>query len=92
MSLNVHTDIELTPTTTKVPVPSWRFSTKRSRPDNRGGIKQVYLLASLKTQRERRGSPGHTFPSGDPREAREHEGKVCRGVQKSYSAAALNLL
>ena len=47
---------------------------KRSRPDNRGGFKQVYLLASLKTQRERRGSPGHTFPSGDHREAREHEG------------------
>ena len=76
MSLNEHTDIELTPATTKVPAPLWRFSTKRSRPDNRGGIKQVYLLASLKTQRERRGSPGHTLPSGDPREAREHEGKV----------------
>ena len=53
MSLNVHTDIELTPTATKVLALLWRFSTKRSRPDNRGGIKQAYLLASLKTQRKR---------------------------------------
>ena len=43
MSLNVHTDIELTPTAAKAPAPSWWFSTKRSRPDNRGGIKQVYF-------------------------------------------------
>ena len=92
MSLNVHTDIELTPTTTKVPVPFVVVFEKRSRPDNRSGFKQVYLLASLKTQRERRGSPGHTFPSGDPREAREHGERCVRGVQQSYSAAALNLL
>ncbi len=51
MSLNAHTDIELTPTTTKVPVPFVVVFDKRSRPDNRGGIKQVYLSASLKTQR-----------------------------------------
>ncbi len=43
MSLNVHTDIELTPTATKVLAPLWRFSAKRSRPDNRDGIKQVYF-------------------------------------------------
>lgn len=91
MPLTDHNNIELVPTTTKVSVP-FMVVQKRNRPDIRGGIKQVYLLAPLKTQRERRGSPGHTFPSGDPREAREHEGKVCRGVQKSYSAAALNLL
>ena len=74
--------------------PLWRFSTKRSRPDNRGGIKQVYLLASLKTQRERRSSPGHTFPSGDPREARERAGKGRPRADNEmrYSAAALNLL
>lgn len=37
---------------------------KRSRPDNRGGIKQVYLLASLKTQRERRNvARGHPLPN-----------------------------
>lgn len=42
MSLNVHTDIELTPTT-KAPVPFVVVSTKRGRPDNRGGIKQVYF-------------------------------------------------
>ena len=76
MSLNVHTDIELTPTTTKVLAPLWRFSTKRSRPDNRGGIKQVYLLASLKTQRERRNvARGLPFPERGPREARERAGK-----------------
>ncbi len=92
MSLNAHTDIELTPTTTKVPVPSVVISTKRSRPDNRGGIKQVYLSASLKTQRERRGSPGHTFPSGDPREAREHEGKVCPGRTATLLGSGLELV
>lgn len=43
MSLNVHTDIELTPATAKVLAPSWWFSTKRSRPINRGGFKQVYF-------------------------------------------------
>ncbi len=76
MSLNVHTDIELTPATAKVLAPSWWFSTKRSRPDNRGGIKQVYLLASLKTQRERRNvARGLPFPERDPREARERAGK-----------------
>ena len=52
MPLNDHNNIELVPTATKVS-PLWRFSTKRSRPDNRGGIKQAYLLASLKTQRKR---------------------------------------
>lgn len=70
----------------------WRFSTKRSRPINRGGIKQVYLLASLKTQRERRGSPEHTFPSGDPREAREHEGKVCPGRTATLLGSGLELV
>ena len=92
MSLNVHADIELTPATAKAPTPSWWFSTKRSRPDNRGGIKQVYLLASLKTQRERRGSPEHTFPSGDPREAREHEGKVCPGRTAELLGSGLELV
>lgn len=70
----------------------WWFSTKRSRPDNRGGIKQAYLLASLKTQRERRGSPGHTFPSGDPREAREHEGKVWQGRTAELLGSGLELV
>lgn len=70
----------------------WRFSTKRSRPDNRGGIKQVYLLASLKTQRERRGSPCHTFPSGDPPEAREHEGKVWQGRTATLLGSGLELV
>ena len=77
MSLNVHTDIELTPpATTKAPAPSWWFSTKRNRPINRGGVKQVYLLAPLKTQRERRNvARGLPFPERDPREARERAGK-----------------
>ena len=76
MSLNVHTDIELTPTTTKVPVPFVVVFEKRSRPDNRSGFKQVYLLASLKTQRERRNvARGLSFPERDPREARERAGK-----------------
>ena len=68
------------------------FSTKRSRPDSRGGTKQVYLLASLKTQRERLGSPGHTFPSGDPREAREHGGKVCPGRTATLLGSGLELV
>lgn len=72
--------------------PLWWFSTKRSRPINRGGVKQVYLLASLKTQRERRGSPGHTFPSGDPREAREHEGKVWPGRTAELLGSGLELV
>ena len=70
----------------------WWFSTKRSRPDNRGGIKQVYLLASLKTQREPRGSPCRTFPSGDPREAREHEGKVWQGRTAELLSSGLELV
>ena len=70
----------------------WWFSTKRNRPINRGGIKQVYLLASLKTQRERRGSPGHTFPSGDPREAHEHEGKVWPGRTAELIGSGLELV
>ena len=65
---------------------------KRSRPDSRGGIKRVYLLASLKTQRERRDSPGHTFPSGDPREAREHEGKACPGRTAELLGSGLELV
>lgn len=70
----------------------WWFSTKRNRPINRGGIKQVYLLASLKTRRERRSSPGHTFPSGDPREAREHEGKVSPGRTATLLGSGLELV
>ena len=76
MPLNDHNNIELVPTTTKVPVPFVVVFDKRSRPDNRGGIKQVYLLASLKTQRERRNvARGLPFPERDPREARERAGK-----------------
>ena len=93
MSLNVHTDIELAPPRhRKGACPFMVVFDKRSRPDNRGGIKQVYLLASLKTQRERRGSPGHTFPSGDPREAREHEGKVCPGRTATLLGSGLELV
>ena len=77
---------------TKVSAPFVAVSTKRSRPDNRGSIKQVYLLASLKTQRERRGSPGHTFPSSDPREAREHEGKVWPGRTAELLGSGLELV
>ena len=84
--------VETNGTTAKAPTPSWWFSTKRSRPINRGGIKQVYLLAPLKTQRERRGSPGHTLPSGDPREAREHEGKVWPGRTAELLGSGLELV
>ena len=71
-----HNNIEPTPTTTKVPVPFVAVFEKRNRPDNRGGIKQVYLLASLKTQRGRRNvARGLPFPERDPREARERAGK-----------------
>ena len=72
--------------------PLWRFSTKRSRPINRGGIKQVYLLASLNTKLKGRGSPCNTFPSGDPREAREHEGKVCPGRTAELLGSGLELV
>lgn len=75
MPLTDHNNIELVPTTTKVSAP-FMVVQKRNRPDIRGGIKQVYLLAPLKTQRERgnvaRGLP---FPERDPREARERAGK-----------------
>ena len=68
--------VETNGTTTKAPVPFVVISTKRSRPIKRGGIKQVYLLASLKTQRERRNvARGLPFPERDPREARERAGK-----------------
>ena len=49
MPLTDHNNIELVPTTTKVSVP-FMVVQKRNRPDIRGGIKQVYLLAPLKTQ------------------------------------------
>lgn len=76
MSFNKHGNIELAPTTAKAPAPFVVVFDKRSRPDNRGGIKQVYLLASLKTQRERRNvARGLPFPERDPREARERAGK-----------------
>lgn len=91
MPLTDHNNIELVPTTTKVSVP-FMVVQKRNRPDIRGGIKQVYLLAPLKTQRERRGSPEHTFPSGDPREAREHEGKVWQGRTAELLGSGLELV
>lgn len=76
MSFSERDSIELAPTTTKVPVPFVVVFDKRSRPDNRGGIKQVYLLASLKTQRERKNvARGLPFAERDPREARERAGK-----------------
>lgn len=92
MSLNVHTDIELTPTATKVLAPLWRFSAKRSRPNKKRRHQAHSFLASLKTQREHRGSPGHTFPSGDPREAREHEGKVWQGRTAELLGSGLELV
>ena len=76
MSLNVHTDIELTPTTTKVLAPLWRFSAKRSRPNKKRRHQASLFLASLKTQRERGNVAwGLPFPERDPREARERAGK-----------------
>lgn len=89
--------IETNRTTTKVPTPPCGSQSdarlkKEATPIKRGGIKQVYLLASLKTQRERRGSPGHTFPSGDPREAREHEGKVWQGRTAELLGSGLELV
>ncbi|MFR2053839.1 MAG: hypothetical protein ACLS3Y_00215, partial [Collinsella sp.] len=93
MPLSDHNNIELVPTTTKVPVPFVVvFDKEEAAPIKRGGIKQVYLLASLKTQRERRGSPCHTFPSGDPREAREHEGKVWQGRTAELLGSGLELV
>lgn len=73
--------IEMNGTTTKgagtfVVVPAIPASKKEAAPIKRGGIKQVYLLASLKTQRERRNvARGLPFPERDPREARERAGK-----------------
>ena len=93
MSFNEHTDIELTPTTTKVPVPFVVVRQQRSRPIKRGGFKQVYLLASLKTQRERRNvARGLPFPERDPREAREHEGKVWPGRTAELLGSGLELV
>lgn len=61
---------------TKVPVPNVVVFDKKAAPIKGGGIKQVYLLASLKTQRERRNvARGLPFPERDPREARERAGK-----------------
>ena len=78
---------------TKVPVPNVVvFDKKEAAPIKGGGIKQVYFLASLKTQREHRGSPCHTFPSGDPREAREHEGKVWQGRTAELLGSGLELV
>ena len=75
MPLNDHNNIELVPTPTKVPVP-FVVVQKEAAPIKRGGIKQVYLLASLKTQRERGNvARGFSFPERDPREARERAGK-----------------
>ena len=70
----------------------WRFSTKRSRPNTKRRLQAQSFLASLKTQRERRGSPDHTFPSGDPREAREREGKVWPGRTAALLGSGLELV
>ena len=61
--------IETNRTTTKVPTPPCGSQSdarlkKEATPIKRGGIKQVYLLASLKTQRERRNvARGHPLPN-----------------------------
>ena len=70
----------------------WWFSTKRSRPNKKKRHQASLFLASLKTQRERRGSPGHTSPSSDPREAREHEGKVWPGRTATLLGSGLELV
>lgn len=68
--------VETNGTATKVPDPNVVVFDKKGRPINRGSIKQVYLLASLKTQRERRNvARDLPFPERDPREARERAGK-----------------
>ena len=69
--------VETNGTTTKVPDPNVVvFDEKEAAPIKRGGIKQVYLLASLKTQRERKNvARGLPFAERDPREARERAGK-----------------
>ena len=77
MPLNDHNNIELVPHHHNGACPLYGgFRQKEAAPIKRGGIKQVYLLASLKTQRERRNvARGLPFPERDPREARERAGK-----------------
>ncbi len=77
MSFNEHGNIELAPHHHKGDRHlCGGFRKKETAPIKRGGIKQVYLLASLKAQRERKNvARGLPFPERDPREARERAGK-----------------
>ena len=84
--------VETNGTTTKVPVPNVLVFDKRNRLNKKRRLQASLFLASLKTQRERRGSPCHTFPSGDPREAREHEGKVWQGRTATLLGSGLELV
>ena len=84
--------VETNGTTTKVHCPQCGgFRQKETAPLTEAASSKSFL-ASLKTQRERRGSPGHTFPSGDPREAREHEGKVWQGRTAELLGSGLELV
>ena len=67
MSLNVHTDIELTPPRhRKGACPFMVVFDKRSRPDNRGGIKQVFFSVPQDPTRTQKCSPGLTLSRTRP--------------------------
>lgn len=91
MPLNDHNSIELVPTTTKVPVP-FVVVQKRSRPDSRGGIKQVYFWRPSRPNENIAVAPATPFPRATLAKRVSTRERCGRGVQQSYSAAALNLL
>ena len=76
MSLNVHTDIELTPITTKVPVPFVVVFDKKKPPQYKeaASSKSIFGVPQDPT-RTQKCSPGPPFAERDPREARERAGK-----------------
>lgn len=91
MPLTDHNNIELVPTTTKVSVP-FMVVQKRNRPDIRGGIKQVYFWRPSRPNENIAVAPATPFPRATLAKRVSTRERCGRGVQQSYSAAALNLL
>ena len=92
MPLNDHNSIELVPTTTKVPAPFVVVFNKRTRPDSRGGIKQVYFWRPSRPNENVAVAPDTPFPRATFAKRVSTRERCGRGVQQRYSAAALNLL
>ncbi len=93
MSFNKHGNIELAPTTTKVPVPFVAvFDKKEAAPTTEAASSKSINWRPSRPNENVAVAPDTPFPRATLAKRVSTRERCVRGVQQRYSAAALNLL